>query len=771
MLALRTALPALVGLLTSAVTLAAVPAHAQQPAAAMRASAPAQRATARTVDPAPAMPSPPGLRASDAKRGKPISVPASADLASGVFTVYSGVGRRVARTTITMPSAKGVPLMADWNGDGVRTPGRYALGRWYKTDAVVDAPAEWQIHTTFGGLPEEVPVIGLIDGDNITDVGLFKDGAWRWQLSADKSTREESFGEAGDRPVVGDWDGNGRDEIGVVRSGSWILRLEGVTKPPEVSKGVAVTMVPEASAAVVTFPFGIATDVPVVGDWDADGTDTPGIVRDGHQWVLGRGIDKLRKSRTLEIPLPAGTVPLVGSQATAVDHCPTASPAAEAAAMELAAKVRPPARLRGTTIGRPGMAEIKATVQDGLRYAITNDYTRRLKDEWAVPYFDVLNTHRTTEESVRRSANIAQAGAIMLTTTDWKSVRNISRQKLLDYTRWQIRSIACQHGSITPGGWGTQWQSALWATAVGHAGWMMWGSLTKQERATVAAMVAAEADAVAARGPHYFRDRDGTEISPGNSKADEVSWDLTAPSLALAMMPGAKRADEWRRAIVEYSIAEFARPSDLTNNVTVNGVNISRKLPGTNANEDGTITNHGIINPDYIQNVVHPWWGASLLRVGRVAAPEAMFLNADIVYRALTVVNFPSPPYAAPGGTVYQAGGQIYYPQGVKWGARRPATFTGVDSFAAQYSAPDTKAKDNLAAHARDTRAMQQRYSDGRIYAKGGVEESYGLGKEEYALQQTALAWWASSLPTGPGLRLDRSAVSGVNLSPRGADR
>ena len=406
-------------------------------------------------------------------------------------------------------------------------------------------------------------------------------------------------------------------------------------------------------------------------------------------------------------------------------------------------------------------------MQDGLRYAMTNDYTRRLKDEWKVPYFDALTTHASAEESVRRSSNIAQAAAIMLTTSHWGTTQGISRKQLLGYARWLIRSVACEHGSITPGGWGTQWQSGLWASVLGHAGWMLWEELTPQERAYIASMVAAEADAVAARGPHYYRDRSGKEISPGNSKADEVSWDLTAPSLALAMMPNSKRAAEWRRAIVEYSIAAFARPSDLRNNLVVNGVNISQTLPGTNANEDGTITNHGIINPDYIQNVLHPWWGASLLRVGGVEVPEAMFLNADIVYRALTVVKFASPPYAAPGGTVYQAGGQIYYPQGVNWGARRPATFTGVDSFAAQYSAPDTHAKANLAAHARDTRGMQLRYTDGHIYAKGNVEESYSLGREEYALQQTALAWWASALLTGPGLKLDKSAIPGVNLNPR----
>jgi hypothetical protein len=727
------------------------------------------------VLPAPEMPAAAGLesarvagvtKASRASRGAPTSVPAGAVASTGVFTVYAGVGMQPKTTTIRMPVAAGQPLMADWNGDGVDSPGRYDRGRWFYTNAVVGSPA-WQSKGTWGGQAGELPVVGLIDADRQPDIGVFKDGAWNWRLSSDNTTRTEAFGAAGDIPVVGDWDGDGDDDLGVVRQGTWMLQFTGVKKPPRVSKGVDVSMNDGTKIAIVTMPFGLATDTPIVGDWNGDGTDTPGVVRAATTWILSEGVNRIRKTATLTVPIQAGQVPLIASQGTDIGHCPTASPVAEAKALKWARRVSPPARLTGST-AKAGYAEIQVTVQDGLRYAITNDRTLRLATRWSEPYFDALSVHKTTEESIRRSANSAQAAAIMLTTSKWKKVQNISRAKLLAYAKWQLRSISCQHASITPGGWGLQWQSALWAATAGQAGWMLWDELSGQERAYIASMVASEADAVAARGPHYYRTRAGVEISPGNSKADEVSWDLTAPALALAMMPGDKRAETWRRTIVEYSIAAFARPSDLTNNLVVNGVNISKNLPGTNANEDGTITNHGIVNPDYIQNVLHLWWAASMLRSAKVPVPESLFLNADIVYRALTVVKFPSPPYAAPGGIVYQPGGQIYYPQGVKWGARRPATFTGVDSFASLYSAPDTQAAKFLAAHARDTRGMQQRWTDGRIYDKGDVEESYGLGREEYALSQTALAWWAGAVPSGPGLKLDRSNVPGVNLKTRG---
>jgi hypothetical protein len=212
------------------------------------------------------------------------------------------------------------------------------------------------------------------------------------------------------------------------------------------------------------------------------------------------------------------------------------------------------------------------------------------------------------------------------------------------------------------------------------------------------------------------------------------------------------------------AIAAFARPDDLHRPQTVNGVRIDIRLPGTNANEDGTVTNHGIVNPDYTQNVQHLWWAASLLRSGEQPVPEALFLNADIVYRALAVVEFPSPPYAAPGGTVYQPLGQIYYPMGVSWGTRRPATFVGVDAFANLYAAPDVRAGEFLAAHAADTRALQRRWTDGHIYVDGPSEESYRLGKEEYALQQMALAWWAGGVKDGLRMKVDTTAYPGISL-------
>ncbi len=675
------------------------------------------------------------------------SIPAAGSATSGVYQTWGGsvVSRKVwtgvSRTTVNMPPAEGVALMADWDGNGISTPGRYLNGTWFMTNTSVDSP-NWSELRTFGGVEGDIPVTGHKDNDGKADIGVFRAGTWEWQLTTG-GTLTETFGEVGDTPVVGDWNGIGVDQPGVVRGNTWT--------------------VPKRNGAMRVFAFGAPGDLPVAGDWDGNGTSDPGVVRAGSIWYLGKSVKKPKKSVRMTATLAQGMTPLVGSRVSAPGTCPTVTKAAGRKAAALVKKVTKP-MTPNSTRKVAGYQEIYATLVDGVRYTMSNDLTQRISGRTFMRYFDPLSVAKTTEESIRRSANSALAASILVSSSNYKKENGISRSQIIDYARWNIRSIACQHTSLTQGGWGDSWQSALWAVTTAQAGWLIWPELSKAEKSYVASMIAAEADYVSERGPRYFRDRAGNDISAGDSKSDEVSWDLMAPSLARAMMPKHPHAKVWLEAGIAQSIAAFARPSDLQSTKMVNGVSIGVRLPGTNANEDGTVTNHGIVNPDYTQNVQHLWWAATMLRAAKQSVPEAYFFNADIVYRALAVVDFPSPPYEAPGGTVYQPGGQIYYPMGVGWGNRRPATFVGVDGFANVYSAKDTNAASFLAAHASDARALQLRFTDGRMYADGRVEDAYKLGKEEYALQQIALAWWAGAWLDRPGLRIDSSAYPNIKL-------
>ena len=85
------------------------------------------------------------------------------------------------------------------------------------------------------------------------------------------------FGIPGDIPIVGDWDCDGRDSPGMFRPGNGFVYLRN-----SLTTGVADT----------EFFFGIGGDLPVVGDWDGDGCDTLGVFRNGRVFVrnsLGTG--------------------------------------------------------------------------------------------------------------------------------------------------------------------------------------------------------------------------------------------------------------------------------------------------------------------------------------------------------------------------------------------------------------------------------------------------------------------------------------------------
>jgi len=203
--------------------------------------------TGATVDavvqqtaPAPPLPAVAGVDTTTRTTPAPVSDPAAGSTSTGAWTVWTGVTGHSTATRMSMPPATGAPLLGDWNGDGLATPGRYDNGQWFVTNAAVDS-AVWEPYLSFGGDPGDVPVVGRIDKDRRADVGVFRNGTWIWHLTNGRPDRTDQFGAAGDIPIVGDWDGDGRDDLGVVRGGAWILRITGrSTKPSWVGRDVQV---------------------------------------------------------------------------------------------------------------------------------------------------------------------------------------------------------------------------------------------------------------------------------------------------------------------------------------------------------------------------------------------------------------------------------------------------------------------------------------------------------------------------------------------------
>lgn len=103
-------------------------------------------------------------------------------------------------------------------------------------------------------------------------IGVFRPSTGQFFLrnsnTAGSPDRTISFGQAGDQPLAGDWNGDGLDDVGVFRNGQFRLRQ------PVLFNGQ-----PTNIASTLVINFGQAGDLAVVGDWNNDGIDTPGVFR------------------------------------------------------------------------------------------------------------------------------------------------------------------------------------------------------------------------------------------------------------------------------------------------------------------------------------------------------------------------------------------------------------------------------------------------------------------------------------------------------------
>jgi len=215
-------------------------------------------------------------------------------------------------------------------------------GRW--TLAKVDYDQAQVIREEQFGNPEAVPVVGDFNGDGVSEIGLFLHGQWFIDVNGNGRWDAEDLwaqlGSVGDRPVTGDWDGDGKDDIGVFGP-AWprdpwaVTREPGLpdaanfpTHPAGTMKNMpptdedatsggrvlkrSVAGTPRVDRIDHVFHYGTPGDAPVTGDWNGDGVRQIGVFRNG-QWNLDTNGD----GRLSEIDAAftfgqAGDVPIVG---------------------------------------------------------------------------------------------------------------------------------------------------------------------------------------------------------------------------------------------------------------------------------------------------------------------------------------------------------------------------------------------------------------------------------------------------------------------------
>jgi hypothetical protein len=361
------------------------------------------------------------------------------------------------------------------------------------------------------------------------------------------------------------------------------------------------------------------------------------------------------------------------------------------------------------------------------------------------------NTYLTfggvSEPNIRPSAAAAFGLAVSLATGSYNStVTGISEASARVTCAKLVRSLAEKHRANTVGGWGRAWQSNLWAALAAQAGWLIYSDLTSGERILLANMIAYEADWRLSDRIVYWKNSAGTVLSPGDSKAEELSWNGMLLQAAVLMLPTHPHRGGWYNKMVRLMVAAHSKQSDLTSGEIVDGVNISNFLDGWNINSDGTIENHSRIHPDYMSTATHNLQASSLFGLAGLRPPKAAFHNADLIYSAMTSKNFTVPPYLSPGGTIYIPGsGDLYYPQANDWGTNRRMQAVAFDVFMDATGRSDTAAS-WAALHAAQVVTMQARSSTGQTYVAAG-EDTYA-GREQWVAMHAGwsrLAQWVAA--------------------------
>jgi hypothetical protein len=200
-----------------------------------------------------------------------------------------------------------MPVVGDWNGDGLTDIGVFRRGAWYLDS---NGSGNWNAGDTIiaagsFGISTDKPVTGDWNGDGYTNIGVFRNGTWYLDYNGtnkwDAGDKTASFGISIDIPVTGDWNGDGKTSIGVFRRGVWYLDYNGTNR---------------WDAGDKTFSFGTSTDIPVTGDWNGDGIINIGVFRNGAWYLDYNGNGMWDSGVDIVIPIYSfgspGDIPVTG---------------------------------------------------------------------------------------------------------------------------------------------------------------------------------------------------------------------------------------------------------------------------------------------------------------------------------------------------------------------------------------------------------------------------------------------------------------------------
>jgi hypothetical protein len=216
----------------------------------------------------------------------------------------NGVWDQIADFSYRFGITGDLPVVGDWNSDGISNLGVFRNGSWY-LDANGNNVWDAGVDTTYRfGMTGDKPATGDWNGDGVTDIGVYRNGVWYLDFNGNGAwngavtDRTYTFGTAADTPVTGDWNGDGVTDIGTFNAGAWQLDLNG--------NGIF-----DGCGTDACYTFGQAGDVPVTGDWNADGVSQVGIFRGAGMWYLDLNGDGLLNDASFKFGI-TGDKPVVG---------------------------------------------------------------------------------------------------------------------------------------------------------------------------------------------------------------------------------------------------------------------------------------------------------------------------------------------------------------------------------------------------------------------------------------------------------------------------
>jgi len=448
--------------------------------------------------------------------------------------------------------------------------------------------------------------------------------------------------------------------------------------------------------------------------------------------------------------------------------------------------------------------QLAQVLRNSSRYLGTTWYNQTYGNNVASDgYLNLDIPGAVPEQTFRVPGMAAVSIATAVKLGDWDSqTSGISANEAENRAATMVRALAHRYyannslaGVST---WGNSWQSPLWAFYTGQAAWLVWDKLSPSERDDVARMLADEANRLTSGNDvfltsengsqHLYQyDKNGNDITPGDTKAEEDNYAAQLLGLAVAMMPNHPNAATWQRRNEDLLIADTATQADLSSSQVVNGRQLNQWLQGWNVQQDGTVQNHNILHPLYMTAL-----DQSLQQVGTFAlagkcAPQAVTNNVGLTYQALTsktsfayapdpnnLSHNLTPAIGTPDGKpIYESTSspQINYPQGNDWGLQFPAYYGSFDALVSAYSghltgengsAPTAMA--NAATHLQAEIGLQSRFVDGQSYVPWNpqttpasqAENSY-FGAEQRVGQITAQAYMAEFLNSHKAACFDNS--------------